>query len=100
MCADPAVRERQSELVEEAHVLLAALRSLGDDEGDALTSPAAIDKAVRIGLLDAPHLAGNPHAAGVVKTASVEGAIRAIDPEIGRPLSERERVARALAQDT
>jgi methylmalonyl-CoA mutase cobalamin-binding subunit len=97
MSADPAVRQRKAELVEEANVLLDALRSLGESEGDPLTSPSVIDKAVRIGLLDAPHLAGNPHAAGKVKTASIDGAIRALDPETGEPMSERERVERVLA---
>lgn len=100
MTADPAVQERRAELVEEANVLLDALLSLGDGEGDPLTSPAVIDKAVKIGLLDAPHLTGNAHAAGTVKTTAVDGAIRAIDPETGEPVSERERVARVLASHT
>jgi hypothetical protein len=97
MSADPAVRQRKAELVEEANVLLDAVRSLGDGEGDPLTSPTVIDKAVRIGLLDAPHLAGNPHAAGEVKTVAVAGAIRAVDPETGEPMPERERVERVVA---
>lgn len=74
--------------------MLDALRSLGDAEEDPLTSPTVIDKAVRTGLLDAPHLAGNPHAAGKVRTESLSGAIRAIDPETCRPLTETDRIAR------
>ena len=83
--------------LEEANILLDALRSLGDAEGDPLTSPRIIDKAVKIGLLDAPHLAGNPHAAGKVRTACVDGAIRAVDPDTGEPVSERARVEAALS---
>jgi len=39
MSADPAVQGRKSELIEEANVLLGALRSLGGSP-DPLTSPA------------------------------------------------------------
>ncbi|MGQ9732888.1 MAG: methionine synthase [Candidatus Zipacnadales bacterium] len=97
MTADPAIQDRKQELLEEAHVLLEAIRSLGDHTDDPLTSPTVIDKAVKIGLLDAPHLAGNPHACGCLRTACIHGAIRPIDPETHRPLSEKERVERVLA---
>jgi hypothetical protein len=52
-------------------------------------------RSVVVGLLDAPHLKGNPHACGKAHTLSVEGAIVATD-ESGHPLSERERVVSLL----
>ena len=96
MTADPEIQARKAELLDEAQLLLEAIRSLSDGDGDALVSPEVIDRAIKIGLLDAPHLTGNPHAAGTVKTDAVNGAIRAIDPDSGNPLTETDRIARIL----
>lgn len=94
MACDEAVYERQEELVAEARALLAAIRELGAGEDDPLCSPRVIAKAIKLGYLDAPHLCGNEWAAGRLATASVHGAVRAIDVETGDILTERERLAR------
>ncbi|MCL4426421.1 MAG: cobalamin B12-binding domain-containing protein [Firmicutes bacterium] len=60
---------------------------------DPLTHPLVLARAVKIGLLDAPHLVGNPAANGQVVTRIVDGACYAVDPETGRPLPEEERLA-------
>jgi hypothetical protein len=52
-------------------------------------------EAIRLGLLDAPHLKGNPHAAGLLQTRSVNGALYAVDPDSKQVLRETERL-RAL----
>ena len=95
MAADPLVRERKEELVAETRVLLDAIRALAPDRDDPLSDPATLARAVKIGLLDAPQLVNNPFAPGAVRTRSIEGAIRAVD-EQGRPLTERDRIARVL----
>lgn len=87
------VQERREELVAEAEVLLEALRALDCGCGDAWACPRCLARAIRTGLLDAPHLCGNPAAAGRLVTGVVEGAIRALNPETGAPISERERIA-------
>jgi hypothetical protein len=97
MTADPAVQKRREQLVAQAEVLIAGLRALGDREEDPLTSPRVLAKAIRLGVLDAPHLKGNPHAAGLLQTRPVNGAIEAVDPKSKRVLSERERL-RALPE--
>lgn len=97
MTADPAVQQRKQELLSEARTLLDAIRDVGDDEEDPLASPKVLARAIKIGLLDAPHLKGNPHAAGLLETRAVGGAIRAIDPETGDVLDEQQRVARILS---
>ncbi|MDI6827998.1 MAG: methionine synthase, partial [Armatimonadota bacterium] len=58
----PVVQDRKSHLMSEAEVTLRAIRNLADDE-DAFTSPKALAKAIRLGILDAPHLKGNKAAA-------------------------------------
>ncbi len=92
MLSDPAVQERKEELLSEANILLEAIRSLGDGQSDPLTDPEVIAQAIEIGLLDAPHLCGNPDAAGKLTTAPVDGAIRALNPKNGEVLTERERI--------
>jgi len=93
--ADPAVQDRKNRLLAEAKVLIAALRALGEGEEDPLTSPAVLAEAIKLGVLDAPHLKGNPYAAGLLETRTVKGAIEPVDPKTKQVLGERERL-RAL----
>lgn len=99
---DLAVARRRAELVAEARVLLWAIGSLSrpasrdPDDELGLADPDAIAAAIRIGLLDAPQLAGRPGAAGRVATALIDGAWHAVDQQTGRPLRETERVGRLL----
>ena len=93
--ADPAVQDRKNRLLAEAKVLVAALRALGEGEEDPLTSPAVLAEAIKLGVLDAPHLKGNPYAAGLLETRTVKGAIEPVDPQTKKVLGERDRL-RAL----
>ncbi len=98
MTQDPRVQERKEELIAEAQVTLEAIRSIaGPEVDDPLTDPATLARAVKIGLLDAPHLRGNPFAPGqIVTRIDKRGACIAVDPQTGHPLSERERIAQLL----
>jgi methylmalonyl-CoA mutase cobalamin-binding subunit len=95
MTADPAVQQRREDLVREAQVTLEAIRALaGPDVPDALTDPATLTRAVRMGVLDAPHLRNNPFAQGqIVTRIDSRGACVAVDPATKRRLSEEERIA-------
>ncbi|MFO7245186.1 MAG: methionine synthase [Thermaerobacter sp.] len=98
MTLDPRVQARKAQLVEETRLLLDAIRGLAPaGTGDPWTDPVTLTRAVEAGLLDAPHLRGNPTARGRVVTRIVDGACVAVDPETREPLPERERIARALA---
>lgn len=98
MALDPRVQERKEELLEEARVLLGAIREIAPPgTQDPWADPATLALAVRIGLLDAPHLRGNRAASGEVRTRMVDGACRAVDEE-GRPLPEKLRVSRLLSR--
>jgi hypothetical protein len=97
MAADPDVQRRREILQEEAMSIVEGIRALGKHaEGDPLLDVETLARAVEVGLLDAPHLQGNPHACGRVRTRAVEGAIVAVD-EAGQPLAEPARVAAILA---
>lgn len=90
MMMDPAVLKRKDQLISEAYAIIDAIRAL-DDEKDALIEPACIVRAIKLGILDAPQLAGIPHACGMLKTAVVGGACYAVD-ENGKPMGEKQRL--------
>ncbi|MGQ9780161.1 MAG: cobalamin B12-binding domain-containing protein [Bacillota bacterium] len=92
MTRDEEVERRRRELVREAKILLDTIRALGEGVDDPLCDPATLARAVRLGLFDAPHLAGNPGACGRIRTRIIGGACLAVD-ETGRPLGEEERIA-------
>jgi len=95
--SDPRIKQRKDELVEEAKYLLQAIKNLSSREvEDPWVDPNTLARAVKVGLLDAPHLCGNSYAAGTVFTQIIDGACLAVDPESGKPLSEKERISRLL----
>jgi hypothetical protein len=91
MVRSEAVQRRKRELMQQAEVTLASIRDLSEGLDDPLTSPQTIARAITYGVIDAPHLAGNPYAAGRLRTAVVDGAVQAVDAD-GRVISEEERV--------
>ncbi len=111
MTKDPRVQARKRELIRDAKTLLAGIHELatlvsgvsgrhgpGENAGakDPYTDPVLLAMAVKCGLFDAPHLAGNPAACGEVETAIVDGACLAVDPVSKKPVSEEIRVEVAL----
>ncbi|HHY42094.1 MAG TPA: cobalamin B12-binding domain-containing protein [Thermoanaerobacterales bacterium] len=96
---DPKVQERKNQLIEEAQITLNAIKSLGANVDDPLTDPAVLAKAVKTGILDAPHLRGNEAACGKLVTRLVDGALYAYDENEKRVISEKERIDRILSQN-
>jgi methylmalonyl-CoA mutase cobalamin-binding subunit len=95
MTADPIVEARREELICETCVTLEAMRALAEPDIVApLTDPGTLARAVKVGLLDAPHLRNNPCGKGQVVTRIDErGACVAVAPATDQALTERERVA-------
>lgn len=89
---DKEVRRRKKELIEEALVTLDAIRELNPTAKDPLADAGTIARAIEMGILDAPHLKGNPAACGKLVTRLVDGALYAYDPETKRILTEKERI--------
>ncbi|BDG59860.1 cobalamin B12-binding domain-containing protein [Caldinitratiruptor microaerophilus] len=97
MTLDPRVAARRRRLVEEARLLLAAIAHLAPPgTPDPLTDPETLARAVEAGLLDAPHLRGNPAARGQIVTRMEDGACVAADPATGRPIAEADRIRSLL----
>ena len=90
---DKEVLTRKNELVKEAQLLIATIRSLGDESSiDSLIEPVTYVRAVRKGVLDAPHLRNNPIAKGLLRTKMIDGACLAINPDTGTPIDEITRL--------
>ncbi len=93
MISNVKVKERKDELVKEAKVLLDVIKETADEDiEDPLIDSRTIAKSIKLGLLDAPHLKGSKFAKGEIVTRMIDGACRAVHPESGRILSERERI--------
>lgn len=86
------VEQRKQELLSEAEVLLEAIADLREGDEDPYVSPRVLAEAISLGLLDAPHLRGNPHAKGELTTRVVDGAVVCIDPATGEKVDERTRL--------
>ena len=98
MASDRTVKKRKEELVREVNILLEATKKLADDVNDPWTDPETLNKAIKIGLLDAPHLKGNKHAKGELTTRIIDGACYAVDPETNKILMEEERTAKIMME--
>lgn len=91
--ADAVVRARRDRLVNDAKVLLAAMKEeFGSVSANPWADPKALAGAVKSGILDAPHLVGNAAARGETVTRNVNGGWDAVHPKTGQVLSESERL--------
>ena len=94
---DPVIVKRKDELKSEARILLDALTKLSADKNiNPWTNYLLIEKAIKIGLLDAPHFNGNPNLYGKIITRLINGACHAVDKDTGEPMYEEERIERIL----
>jgi hypothetical protein len=100
LTADPAVQARKQELLGEAAATLCAIRDLAaDGVADPFVDVVTLERAVRSGILDAPHLKGNRFARGEAVTRVDErGACVPVDLASGRTLTERQRLAPIMAR--
>ena len=94
---DESVKKRREELLEEAHILLEALKIYGGNvSDDPLGDANVIAKAIKHGLLDAPHFRGNSHLCGEITTSLIDGAWYAVEENSGRIIKEKERTEKIL----
>jgi len=90
---DLSVEQRKRFLVSDAELILQAIRDLGaDDCADPLLSAECIGKAVDVGILDAPGLAGCAAGRGLARTEVCHGACVPTDGSPGGHVTERERL--------
>ena len=93
MKLDENVRLRKEELVKDAELILDKIKMLDKEKRykDPLISPAIISRAIKTGVLDAPHLCGVKAAKGTIRTMFVNGKNITVD-ENNKPVTEEERL--------
>jgi len=92
--ADKEIQKRKKELIEEAKVILATLDNFSDKEDiDSWIDPLTLSRAIKSGLIDAPHLKSNSEGAGILKTRMINGACYAYDYGEDKIIKEKERIA-------
>jgi hypothetical protein len=96
MLKDPAIQQREKELVREARITLTAINnSAKNTDCDPFTDPECLAGAVSSGILDAPHLKNNPFAPGTIRTRIINGASEVVDGNGGK-ITESQRLKKFL----
>lgn len=94
---DPRVEQRKQELLSEAKIILHAFEEIAPTAAeDPLADPTTIAEAIRMGILDAPHLSCNPIAKGTLVTKEINGAYYAFDPRSNKVIPEEVRIRNIL----
>jgi hypothetical protein len=89
---DKKILKRKNHLISEAQVILEAIKTIGKDIEDPLISPSNLSRAIEVGILDTPHFKGLKGLKGDVLTSCIDGGWDSIDPNTGKPNSERKRL--------
>ncbi|WZL72435.1 methionine synthase [Clostridiaceae bacterium 35-E11] len=93
---DPIVQSRKKELIHEAKVLLNKIKELYPENQDPWTDPIVLADVIKRGIIDAPHLRGNPSAKGTLETRIIDGKCLAYSKSMNRHISEEERLSTLL----
>ncbi|GAU07617.1 hypothetical protein [Desulfoplanes formicivorans] len=97
--ADKNIKNKAISLFKQSQILLNAIRLFGYKIGseDPLSDPKVISESIKKGILDAPHLRGQPCALGSIKTLPWDGGCVATDQN-GNAISEQQRLAAPMRQ--
>jgi len=95
MKLDKKVIKRKDQLISDTKLILEKIKQLdiNNEYADPLIAPEIISKAIKIGILDAPHLQGVKAACGKIRTLFVGGACVSVDKD-GKLISEEERLSK------
>jgi len=99
MTQDKEVQNRKMELIDEAMYLLNSIKELYPDSSDPWSDPIVLSDIIKRGIIDAPHLRGNPSAKGTLETRIIDGKCLAYSKELIRSISEEERISDILEKE-
>ena len=96
MSFDPEIQARKKHLIEQAQITLQAIKNIaGGRVADPLIDPGVLNKAVILGIMDAPQLKNNRFAAGKISTRVLNGSSETINAQ-GESISEQKRLEKFL----
>ncbi len=99
---DPVVKKRRDRLILEADLLINGIIKMANSIykcHSPLSTPEVLAKAIKIGLIDAPHLKGNKEACGNLRTRLVDGACYAYDYVRNKVIDESERIEEIIKEE-
>lgn len=96
MSQDKEVQQRKQELIKEARFLLETIKKLYTESEDPLSDPKVLEDIIKRGIIDAPHLRGNPSAKGILETRIVDGKCMAYSKKLNKIVTEEERLKELL----
>ena len=99
MTQDNQVQQRKEELIKEARIILNTVKNLYSENEDPWSSPEVLADIIKRGIIDAPHLRGNPSAKGTLETRIIDGKCMAYSRELGRPITEEERLQELFKEE-
>lgn len=100
---DPVVKNRRDSLIREADLIIDMIKKMANytfnNCPSPLSTPAVLANAIKIGLIDAPHLKGNKEACGNLRTKIVDGACYAYDYTGNKVIEESERIEQIIKEE-
>jgi hypothetical protein len=94
---DQKLNAYKSQLISDCYLIFQAIQKIsGESVKDPLIHPSTLTKAVKLGILDAPHLKGSNAACGEIHTSIINGKCLAVDPNSHTVLPELDRLNRIL----
>ncbi|MFX0021562.1 MAG: methionine synthase [Candidatus Hermodarchaeota archaeon] len=92
---DIKILKRKEELINQAKWIIDLIPNLAKNKEeleDPYTSPNVLNRLVKFGIFDAPHLKNNKYALGKIKTKMLNGACYSWDDSIQKKYDEKERI--------
>ncbi len=97
---DHKIDEYKQKLITDTNYILRAIASIAD-EGvvDPFVHSPTLVKAVKMGILDAPHLKGLSAARGEINTSIINGKCLSTEEDTEDPIQEKDRVNKILERE-
>ena len=92
---DEKIEQRQEELIQQAKWIVNLIPRLAKDPSEQVnpwTNYRILNRLVKYGIFDAPHLRNNEFARGEIKTKIIDGACYSWDHNLQKKLDEIERI--------
>lgn len=91
MTLDPKIIRRKEFLIKQANITLEAIAKSSRSQSNPFIDVDTLERAVVLGILDAPQLVGNPYGKGCIRAGLIDGCWDSVDEE-GKRIDELSRL--------